>query len=385
MKKSLFCALSLLSSPLFAEIQLRPLELDNIGKISQFDVNEKGELFLINQHGELWLAGEKPQKLAQQLSPHIAPTARYGRVAGADKQGNFLLWTAEQTYTSNIPLAPNATMEALAFATIAVSKQNNAYKLVRIETDHSHARIVATGDDEILPDARPKQINFESTDHRQGHIAVLAKPDNHTYLHGVLGDDIEAQEIQYLERHTLKPLAQSLSVKGLVFEANQLEILNGTQPKLVSVMSGNGDGGRAVLIGLSQGKLQIQAQSEPLPSNRWQSPFSFGEKLYAVQMPHLVGRLVEYRQNSEKLVEITLENEMSNHAYGDYETNLSASTADFTLIPTRDYQNVAILDKQGTLTRLPQRLPSQIRKTKTSDTHAYLLLENGQIWIAEEK
>lgn len=383
MKKSLFCALSLLSSPLFAEIQLRPLELDNIGKISQFDVNEKGELFLINQHGELWLAGEKPQKLAQQLSPHIAPTARYGRVAGADKQGNFLLWTAEQTYTSNIPLAPNATMEALAFATIAVSKQNNAYKLVRIETDHSHARIVATGDDEILPDARPKQINFESTDHRQGHIAVLAKPDSQTYQHGVLGDDIEAQEIQYLERHTLKPLAQSLSVKGLVFEANQLEILNGTQPKLVSVMSGNGDGGRAVLIGLSQGKLQISAQSEPLPSNRWQSPFHFAGKLYAVQMPHLRGIFVEYTQSKGKLQERVIDEGLSNHAYGDYETNLAVSSENFALIPQKDYRSVAILNQQGKLEKVPTVLPAAISKTRAAQNKAYLLLENGQIWVAE--
>lgn len=384
MKKHVLLAM-LLSPTLLAQVQLSPLPLDSLGKVAQFELTEQGEVVVINQQGELWQTKDQPRKLADNLSTHIAPTARYGRIAAADKHGHFFLWQADKSYTSNIKLAPNATMEALAFATIAVSQQKDGYKLVRIETENNTAKIVASSDDNVLPDARPKQINFEHADHRQGHIAVLAKPDNHTYLHGVLGDDIEAQEIQYLERHTLKPLAESLSVKGLVFEANQLEILNGKQPKLVSVMSGNGDGGRAVLVGLSQGKLQIDSQSEPLPSNRWQSPFSFAEKLYAVQMPHLVGKLVEYHPKEQKLLEKALTDGLSNHAYGEYETNLAATTKTFALIPQRNYREVAVLDTKGKVTLLEQRLPAAIQKTKASADKVYLLLENGQIWLAQEK
>lgn len=384
MKKYALLA-ALLSPSLLAQVQLSPLPLGNVGNIAQFDLTEQGEMVVINQQGELWQVAEKPHKLANNLSTQIAPTARYGRIAAADKQGHFFLWQADKSYTSNIALAPNATMEALAFATIAVSKQKDGYKLVRIETENNSVHVVATSDDYVLPDARPKQINFEHNDHRQGHIAVLAKPDNQTYQHAVLGDDLEAQEIQYLERHTLKPLAKSLSVKGLIFEANQLEFFNGAQPKLVSVMSGNGDGGRAVLVGLSQGKLQIEAQSEPLPSNRWQSPFSFGEKLYAVQMPHLVGKLVEYNPQGQRLIEKELTDGLSNHAYGEYETNLAAVTNTFALIPQRNYREVAILDTKGKVTKLEQTLPAAIQKTKASTDKVYLLLENGQIWLAQEE
>lgn len=382
MKKALLLGLGLVSNCLFAQIQLSPLPLDKIGKVAQFDISENGEAVVINRQGELWQLNP-PQKIANDLSTLTAPHARYGRIVAVDKKGNFFLWTAEKSYSSDIPISPNSGFQALAFATIAVAKQQGEARLVRIETSDNTAHITATSDSPVLPDAHPLQVNFESPQHNQGHIAVLAKPDRDTYQHAVLGDEYEAKEIQYLERHTLKPLAESLSVNGLVFEANRLAILNGTQPKLITVMSGNGDGARTVLVDLSHGKLQISAQSEPLPSNRWQSPFSFADKLYAVQMPHLRGLLVEYTPNNGVLREKILAEELSNHAYGDTETNLSVSTEHFTLIPQKGYRSVAILDKQGLLEKLPITLPAPISKTRASQHKAYLLLENGQIWVAE--
>lgn len=384
MKNALLLGLATVSASLFAEIQLSPLPLDTIGKVAQFDISEQGELVVINQKGELWHA-DRRQKLADNLSGEIALSARYGRIASGDKQGNFFLWTPAQSYTSTIPLAKNAHFQPLAFATIAVTKQGDGYKLARIETQGTTAEIVANSDDYVLPDARPLQVNFHSNDHSQGHIAVLAKPDRETYQHGVLGDDLEAQEIQYLERHTLKPLAEKVRVNGLVFEANQLAIWGNETPKLVSVLSGGGEGARTVVIGLTDGKLTLQSESEALPSHRWQSPFSFNGKLYAVQMPHLRMRLVEYRPNGNQLAEHFIADGLSNHAYGEYETNLAVSTATFALVPQAGYQQVAALEKDGKLKKLSQRLPAEIIRTRASTEKAYLLLANGDIWVAEDK
>lgn len=384
MKKFGLLTLSLYASPLFAEIQLSALSLPQIGKIAQFDLNEQGELIVINQEGELWQTAPQ-KKLADNLSPQIALSARYGRIASGDKQGNFFLWTENQHYTSTIPLAPNATMQPLAFATIAVVKENEQYKLARIETRNHNAEIVAISEEAVLPDARPLQVNFHNEDHHQGHIAVLAKPDSTTYRHAVLGDDIEAQEIHYLERHTLQPLAEKVRVNGLVFEANQLAIWHHDTPKLVSVLSGNGDGARTVVIGLDKHRLVVESESDALPSHRWQSPFSFNNKLYAIQMPHLRMRLVEYTKYGNKLHEQFIADGLSNHAYGDNETNLAVSTAQFALIPRTGYKSVAILDPTGKIKPLSPSLPASIIKTKASHNKAYLLLDNGEIWVAEEK
>ncbi|HGO5853441.1 TPA: hypothetical protein ACK3JH_000277 [Mannheimia haemolytica] len=386
MKKSIPLIFSLFSAALFAEVQLSPLPLPQIGRVSQFDLSEQGELVVINQQKQLWRVTQQAQKLADGVSTEIEPKAQYQRIALADQNGHFMLWTADKVYTSTIPLAPKATMTALNFATIAVTKQNGQFKLARIETQGNQVTITASTETEVLPDAHPLQIDFDSETPNQGHIAVLAKPDDFTYQHGVLGDDVEAGEIQFLERHTLKPLAEKLTQQGRVFEANRFATLteNG-KTKLISVISGDGNGSSTVVIGVKDGKLSIEAESEPLPTNRWQSPFSFNRKLYAIQMPHLKGNLVEYSLKGNLLTERFITSGLSNHRYGDHETNLVATTNTFALIPKGGYQQVVILEKTGKITELPTTLPAEIKQTKADSNKAYLLLKNGEIWVAGEK
>lgn len=383
MKTQTLLFTALFSANLAAQIQINPFFTQE--KISQIALSDNGTLIGINIQGELRnISGL--QKLATGLSPNIAPAIAYQRIAAADKQGNFWLWDNGKIYRSQIPLAENAKILPLPFATIAITKQDDRYKLVRIETKGDKLEITATASLDILPDAHPMQIDFQHPAPNQGHIAVLAKPDSKTYQHGVLGDDIEALEVHYLERHTLKPLAEKLTINGLVFEANRFEhFSHGNGARLVSVMSGNGEGGRTVLIGEKEGKLTIENQSTPLPNNRWQSPFVFNQKLYAVQMPHLYGKLVEYTPKGSTLAENFIQDGLSNHAYGEYETNLTAATENFAVIPNRNYRSVYILQKNGDLTALEQNLPAEIQKTKASKEKAYLLLENGQIWIVEDK
>lgn len=365
------------------QIKLSPLKTQLTSPIRQLDITEQGQVVVITQDGELWQLGQD-RPLASELSPDIALTAKEGRVAAADSKGNFLLWTPDKTYRSAIPLSPQAGMTALKLATIAISPQDGDNRLVRIGIKNGRAVIEATGSDPVLPDTSPIQVNLTGQDPEQGHIAVLAKPDSQTYQHGVLGDAIEAREIQYLERHSLQALAEPLSLKGLVFEANRLEIItHPTKPnRLVSVLSGQGAGARTALISLNQGKLQLDAQSPALPTNRWQSPFVFQNQIYAVQMPHLKRLLVRYQEDHDLLTTHPLAEGLSNHTIHSPVTNLAASTDQFALIPQADYRSLALLDGSGQVQFLPDQLPAPILRTVSHQNTVYLLLEDGQIWQA---
>lgn len=387
MKKIILSSLLLVATTVQAEIKLTPLTLAKVGQIKQLDVSENGHLALINQKGELWYGkADNIRQLSNNASPNIAPSLAYGRIALADKEGHFMLWDGQKLYSSKIPMAEQATMQPLALATIGVVKQGANYKLARIELRGNQVEVVATSKEDVLPDARPIQVNLNGHDNQQGHIAVLVEPDKTTYQHAVLGDDIEAKSVLYLERHSLRPLASKLNRPNLVFEANQFSVLNKNgKNRLVSVMSGNGNGGRTVLIGEQNGKLFLEAESQALPSHRWQSPFVFNQQLYTVQMPHLAGRLVSYTQSGNALKEQLITAGMSNHSYGTYETNLVAQTANFAVVPQYGYTQIGILDKAGQLKKLEQTLPSAITKVKSNQQRAYLLLKNGQIWTVEDK
>lgn len=384
--KKLVCWLGLITvshTPAFAHYQLQQLPLAKIGKVAQFTLDEHQQLLAINQQGELWQVHNQ-HCIINGLSTHISPVANYGKIAVADRQQQFLLLEKNTAYRSNIRLSPWAGMVMLPFATIAVQDEHGIARLVRIEksTDRKQAdlNITARFATPVLADSQPIQINFQG-DNQQGHIAVLARPDSQTYQHGVLGDAIEAGELHYLERHTLRPLATPLSVKGAVFEANRMEILPTSQGnRLISVLAGNGEGAKTIVVGERNQQLEIQASSPALPSNRWQSPFVFNAQLFAVQMPHLIGRLVQFQQLGMQLNAQTLEEGLSNHAIGEYETNLTASTQHFAVIPNKGYQSVRILDQQGNLHAIQTSLPARIHKMLASPDTAYLLLQNGEIW-----
>lgn len=378
--------LSLLFSTFaLAEIAVQPVFLEKQGEIVQLAVDEQQQLLMINKKGELWKLGDE-QPILSGLSPYIQPQAGYGKTAIADNKGRFLLLENGRLYSSDILLSPNSGMAILPFAVIAVTNEKGESRLVRIETDTQKAKVVAYSAMPVLSDARPVQVNFNG-DNRQGHIAVLAQPDNITYRHGVLGDDVEAAELQFLERHNLQPLATALSQQGAVFEANSLAVFQTEKGnKIVTLMSGNGEGAKTVMVGVQNNKLVIERQTQALNQNRWQSPFVFNGKLYAVQMPHLVGRLVEYEFNGTDVKEKIIADGLSNHQIGSRETDLTAVTAEFAVIPQMGYRTLSLLNKQGKLTALSTQLPAKIVKTVATDKNAYLLLHNGEVWsVGEEK
>lgn len=362
--------------------ELAELDLSKVGTATQIALDDVGYLMVINDKGELWQVphSDRPTKLAEGVSPSVAPVVKFDKVAFADKDGHFTLIQNGQTYRSTVRLSPHSAMLMLPLATIAVQAHDDGTaNLVRLEVVGDSVQAVARFSP-VLPDARPVQINFTG-DNANGHIAVLSHPDSTTYRHGVLGDDIEAGQVQFLERHSLTPLAKPLAVKGSVFEANTFEILpNGKNNRLVTTIAGGGHGASTVIIDNVDNQLQIIAQSTPLPSNRWQSPFVFDGKLYAVQMPHLVGRLVEYTQVGDKLNEKVLGEGYSNHAIGAFDTNLVAGRNGLSaLIPHKGYYQMSMMTPDGLIT-LNDTLPAPIVRTVSNDAFGYLLLADGSIW-----
>lgn len=353
------------------------LDLSAIGLAKQLTVSND-KLLIINDKNELWQWGES-SALARNVSDKITPVAGFDKLAFADTEGYFHLIQNGKTYPSSIRLSSHSGMLILPLAVIAVVDDNGTPSLVRLEVVGDSVQVVAKFAP-VLPDARPVQINFAS-DNTNGHIAILSHPDSTTYRHGVLGDGIEAGQLQFLERHSLTPLAKPLMVDGQVFEANTVAILPHDRGNhLVATMAGGGNGARTVVIDNVDGTLQIIAQSEPLPSNRWQSPFVFDGKLYAVQMPHLVGKLVQYQRTHNALTEQVLGEPYSNHKIGDFETNVAATTEEATVIPTMDYLAVGVLDRQGQITQLNTKLPSPIKKLVATRQEVYALLGSGAVW-----
>ncbi|WP_066804183.1 hypothetical protein [Moraxella oblonga] len=362
--------------------ELTELDLSKVGFAKQIALTDNTDILIINDKGELWQIPhpDRPAKLAEGMSDMVAPVAKFDKIAFANKDGYFTLIQNGQIHRSTVRLSPHSAMLMLPFATIAVEiHDDGTASLVRLEVVGDEVRAVARFHP-VLPDARPVQINFTG-DNTNGHIAILSHPDSTTYQHGVLGDDIEAGQIQFLERHSLTPLAKPLAVKGLVFEANTVQILPHQHGNhLVGTMSGNGQGAKVVVIDNIDNHLKIIAQSTPLPQHRWQSPFVFDDKLYAVQMPHLVGRLVKYTQMGDKLTETALGEGYSNHAIGRFETNLVTSHQGFAIIPHKGYRNVSLLTFDNKPIPIDKTLPSPIVHTVSNDVFGCFLLADGSVW-----
>lgn len=374
-----------LPNPNLAQLKLTQIDLTAIGLAKQLTTHND-KLLIVNDKNELWQWGES-SALARNVSNKIAPAIGFDKLAFADTNGYFHLIQNGKTYPSNIRLSPHSKMLILPLAVIAVADDNGTPSLVRLEVVGDNVQVVAKFAP-VLPDARPVQINFTG-DNANGHIAILSHPDSTTYQHGVLGDGVEAGQLQFLERHRLTPVAKPLMIDGQVFEANTVVILPHDKGNyLVATMAGGGNGAKTVVIDNVNGALQVIAQSTPLPSNRWQSPFVFNGNLYAVQMPHLVGKLVRYDWQDNQLTATEIGQGYSNHKIGSYETNLTTTSNNSkhgVIVPMAGYQTLSLISKTGKVAMLDAKLPSPIIKGLNGHSRMFYLLENGQVWAANHQ
>lgn len=343
-------------------------------------------LLVINQNNELWeLSQDKvATKLADKVSSIMARYASHPHISLVDIDGNFMHIQDGKVYRSAIKLMPNAGLRQVfkpTFAMLAVIDDKGVPRLARIELVDDKLTITAKVDTPVLPDAQPI---FAKVGYNEG-VAILASPDNTTYRHGVLGDTWEAKELLWLDVQTLKPLAKPLQLHNQVFEHNRLEnLLKNHQGYLATAIAGGNQGASTVLIDNVDGALKIIAQSEPLPVNRWQSPFVVQHELYAVQMPHLIGKLVRYDWQGDKLVENELGFGYSNHKMGSYETNLAVNVNNNVVLPMEGYQKLSVIFEDGNITPLGIDLPSPVIKGVSGQNAAFYLLQNGQVWAVNK-
>jgi hypothetical protein len=374
------------SLPLSAAPQLTQLELPEMGEVTNFSVSD-GKIAVVTSRDQLWAFEQGNWKmLDDEASSSFRPKIGFGRVAFANTNGQFAQWENDQVIKSEQLLSPNSGILMTKNATFAVLKKEQGSKLARLENHNGSLNVVAESEEMVLSDARPVLVDFEKSTNENGGIAVLAKPDSETYPHSVLGDDEEAKALLFLGGQSLKPIATLDAPEGLVFEANELNVLNEeSKSRLVSVLSGNKAGGRVAIIGYENGKLNIETQSEPLDYRRWLSPFVFNQTVYAIKSPHLAGRLAKYREENGALVSgDQLARNLTNHVYASHQMNLSAEFGDYVAIPNTGFRRLTILDKQDNVEALKYPLPVEIIHSQSDNGKAYFLLRNGTIWVLED-
>ncbi len=195
------------ASGTFREVSLRDVQrVDAASDEGWLARDIAGRLWHVAHDGRTRLVGER-------IDPVGMLAVGHGRIAGRGLDGR--LWVHETAQPgkpgasprrSTALLAPHSGLCILPLAVIAVVEQAGKHVLARFEADAlGQWQVVARSRDAVLPDAVPIVVDLDGRGDG-GHIAVLAGPDARRYPHAVLGDDIEATEVLWLERHSLEPL-----------------------------------------------------------------------------------------------------------------------------------------------------------------------------------
>lgn len=299
--------------------------------LAQLRPAEAAGWIAVGTGGGLWWlrAQAAPVRLAGDIDPRTPIDAAHGRVVARRSDGR--LWLGEaagQSSVSASSVARDAGFSTLPLGVIAVEGEGSSARLVRLEPDaRGRWQVTARSRDLVLPDAWPVQVELDGGGDA-GHIAVLAGPDATRYPHGVLGDDIEATRVLYLERHSLEPMRSIDLPTPHVFEHNRLRVWRADERiALVTVRSGP-QGSQLVAIEADPVRpraLRITALGDAIGARRrWMSPSSDGRHLLCVHTPHIGGMLHRYRRDEGRLLSTRLADGVSNHSIGSHDLDQSA-------------------------------------------------------------
>ncbi|MBK6471781.1 MAG: hypothetical protein IPF94_13980 [Betaproteobacteria bacterium] len=318
-----------------------------------------GDGWLARDHsGRLWqvLEDGSTRLLGEGLAAEGALNARHGRIAGRSIDGH--LWVRSDAAASagaersSARLAPHGGLCVLPLAVIGLIEQEGLTRLARFEPDaRNRWQVVAQSTDAVLPDAVPVVADLDGRDDG-GHVAVLAGPDRNRYPHAVLGDDVEATRVLWLDRHSLQPLRTLRLDEPEVLEDRHLRpwrLPDGRQG-LVTVRSGPSGAQLAVIAAsLHAGSaLEIAAAGPYIGTrNRWLSPASVeprGAELWAVHTPHIGGVLHRYRATGAGLTAEPVASGLTNHRLGARDLDVTALMGRLLLLPSQNWQQVRVVD-----------------------------------------
>jgi hypothetical protein len=319
-----------------------------------------GSLLGTDRGASVWQfsAGSAARRLADGIDPSAPVAFGHGRIVARRSDGR--LWVgggAPDAGISDVAVAPHAGLLVLPLAVIAVTGSQGdglAAHLIRLEPAAGTWKVVARSKEPVLPDSRPIQIDLDGRGDG-GHVLVLGGPDRTRYPHAVLGDDIEATRVLWLERHDLSVL-RSLTIEApYVLEdiAPRPWRASGAQHSLITMRSGP-QGGQLALIeadAASTSALKLAALGPPIGTRmRWLSPImsptAEGKRLMAVHTPHIGGVLHRYRRDGDQLVAERVIDNASNHAIGSRELDVSAWMGSMLLIADRARQRLLVIDTE---------------------------------------
>jgi len=374
--------------------------------VARLHVGEGGVLHAVSRTGELWsFGGDRWQLAGKGLDPGAPIGSGFGRVVGRAASGGLWVLESGRVSVADAPvLGSHAGLFVLALGVIAVARagsgESGAHQVVRLEPQAGGRwREVARGTEAVLPDAQPVQFDpsgrggGDDAD-GNGHVAVLAGPDDRRYRHAVLGDGIEATSILYLERHTLQPLARLELAPPHVFEdIVPRPIRWGSGRALLTVRSGPQGAQMAVVAPAAQGKdagsLVLAALGEPIgTANRWLAPTTDGTNLFAVHTPHIGGVLHRYRPAGSRLAGEQVGRGVTSHVLGERELDLCAWAGGALHVPAQDRRTLFAFDAPATATQ-PARataLPAQMVMSRAwrlngREGVVLLLADGGVAWV----
>ncbi len=365
--------------------------------IAQVRTSGAGELFAVSTTGTLWQLGPRDAawaRLADDLDPASSMASGHGRIAARHAQGG--LWVradGRATIAPEARLAPHAGLCMLPFGIIGVTEVAGRAHVKRFVPDRDENwRESARGTQNVLPDARPIQVDLDSgQSDDNGQIVVLAGPDDTRYTHGALGDAIECTRVLYLERHGLQ-VQRSLTLPPPY-------VLEDIAPRPIAWRGGRGlltmrsgpQGSQLAVITASRSRgdmLEIAALGAPIgAANRWMAASTDGIRLVAVHTPHIGGVLHEYLPEGDTLRSRVIAPGLTNHRNGTRELDLAAWVDGMLLVPAQDRHSLRCFDANrqwGPCPAVP--LPGRVTATAAwswrNRVGVVVLLGDGQLLFA---
>ena len=341
-------AASLLGRPL--TVPLRELaRIDAAGDAGWLARDLRGRLWQIDEDGETRLLGEG-------LAAVGSLDVRQGRIAGRGQDGRLWVRSNDSSHAkpqrSSVVLVPHGGLCGLPLAMIGLVEHNGRTLVARFEPDaQGRWQVVASSAEAVLPDAVPVVADLDGRGDG-GHIAVLAGPDRYRYQHAVLGDDVEATQVLWLDRHSLKPLRTLRLDEPEVFEDRQLRPWRLPDGRLGLVTMRSGPlGAQLAVVAASMrhaSALEIAAAGPFIGTrNRWLSAASVepaDAALWAVHTPHIGGILHRYVAQGGSLAVERVATGLTNHRLGDRDLDVTARMGRRLLLPSQNWQQVRVVD-----------------------------------------
>ncbi|GGM20598.1 hypothetical protein [Deinococcus aerophilus] len=335
------------------------------------------QVYAVTSHAQLLgIRDGQVRALAHDFARHFV-TACAGRAVGINDAGQLQVWTGKAVERAAArDLSPLALPLCLSSGIVAVSRSG---ELVRFEAASDGWQETARQAAGLLPDAQLTLADLTGTGH--GQIVALTRPDAQRSDHGILGDRTEATELTVFERHTLGVLARLTLPAPYVFEDLQARPLRWQENRdvVAVVRSSPGGGGALVLVEGNAEELTLRAAGPDFGQpHRWLAPVVGYGQLWAVQTPHIGGRLTRYEEDNGTLRPTVVSEGVSNHSIGSRNLDAAVLVAPGQpVVPSQDHRRLLWLECPAACS-VRQELP--LNGVFTSN----LLHFSGQIWVGDQ-